>query len=643
MAMNYFLPVVFLTGAAILVIEVVAVRILSPYFGNTIFNFSSVLSTILLALSVGYYLGGIRADKNPSEKHFFGLISLSGLLVLAFHALSLFVLPFLAYTFSTVEGPLISAFFLFSVPAVLLGMLSPYAIKLQALKFAERGIGNISGTTFFWSTFGSITGSVGTGFFLIPHFGVNTIMWATGLFLLFLGTLGLVMLPGGKVPAVTRFLAGVGLFTLMQLIPSFEPEVVYAKDGVYERIIVAEEQIDGRPAIVLHQDLSSSGAIFRDSSDAALPFLEFYKLASLVPGGPKRALVLGGGAFLVPKLLLEHYPDVIVDVVEIEPELHRVAHRSFGLPESDRLRVHITDGRRFLYDSEGNYDLIFGDTYHSLYSVPAHFTSVEFFKLVQEKLSPHGLFFANMIGSLSRAQPSLTLSELRTFKEVFKDAHLFALYPKRFYEPQNLMYVGFAANPSLTWQERAAQTQDSTFLNYLDERRILAERFVLDDYTLLTDDYAPVDYMTAAMARRLVQRKKDPGAILRNEFEPLRQQLGENSERLRLELESVLSQFKENSHWLEGSLSGAESSPIAFIVAANPASRALGLFVLHSAGLFDSSKRKQLHFYFLTGNEAIQPEATENSVSISVGDTGAGLEEVQRQARELLNRVAITG
>src|SRR5678816_1118205 len=91
---RYLLPfVVFLTGACVLIVEVLAVRVLSPFYGNTIFTVSSVISVILLALSIGYWLGGVLAERRPSLQVFFGVILSSGLLILALNAVGRIVLP----------------------------------------------------------------------------------------------------------------------------------------------------------------------------------------------------------------------------------------------------------------------------------------------------------------------------------------------------------------------------------------------------------------------------------------------------------------------------------------------------------------------------------------------------------------------
>ncbi len=136
---RYTLPVaVFITGACVLIIEIVATRILAPYFGNTIYSVSSVISVVLAALSVGYYIGGRVADKHPSQKLFFLLILFSGVLVLCIQLLQLSLLPVLGYSLPLSTGPLIVSCILFFFPSFLLGMLSPCSSVRRRIRESAR-------------------------------------------------------------------------------------------------------------------------------------------------------------------------------------------------------------------------------------------------------------------------------------------------------------------------------------------------------------------------------------------------------------------------------------------------------------------------------------------------------------------------
>src|SRR3989339_1853151 len=188
---NVLLFVVFLTGAAVLMVEVLAVRILSPYFGATIFTVSSVISTILLALSLGYYFGGRLADKFPSTVFFYAIILASGFSVFILLLVMTYLVPLIGYHLSIITGPLILSLLLFLTPSLLLGTLSPFAIKLLSLQ-KSAGVGQVSGLVFFFSTLGSIAGSLSSGFLLIPFFGQRIIIAGIGLGLFLLGAFGLI-------------------------------------------------------------------------------------------------------------------------------------------------------------------------------------------------------------------------------------------------------------------------------------------------------------------------------------------------------------------------------------------------------------------------------------------------------------------
>src|SRR3989344_3099965 len=222
--------VVFITGGCVLVIEVVGIRLLSPYFGNTIFTVSSVISVVLAALSLGYYAGGKIADKYPKETLFYSIIAAGGLSVIILYLVGLSFLSFFSYKISIVTGPIIASLILFFLQNFLLGMLSPFAIKLQSLRQEGIGVGNASGQIFFWSTLGSIAGSLTAGFILIPNVGVDKIMLGTGLVLLVLGVFA--NLPIHRWFKLTLVIVGfISVPYLLIPLQTDRPGVLYSKDS----------------------------------------------------------------------------------------------------------------------------------------------------------------------------------------------------------------------------------------------------------------------------------------------------------------------------------------------------------------------------------------------------------------------------
>ena len=176
--------VVFTAGASSLATEICATRLLAPYFGQSTVVWANVIGLILIYLSLGYWLGGRIADRHPTQR-VLGLI-----LVIA--ALCTAVLPFIARPFlnlalqgfaavsvGTVVGSFLSTLLLFSVPVTLLGMASPFALRL-ALTDIDRA-GRTSGRLSSLATVGAIIGTFGSALVLIPGVGTQRTLLSAAL------------------------------------------------------------------------------------------------------------------------------------------------------------------------------------------------------------------------------------------------------------------------------------------------------------------------------------------------------------------------------------------------------------------------------------------------------------------------------
>ncbi len=495
--MAWLPAVVFLTGACVLILEIVATRVLAPYFGNTIYSVSSVISVVLAALSVGYWFGGRLADRFPSRTLFFGIIALSGLLVLFMQFAQVLLLGEFGYKLPLASGPLIMSVVLFFVPSFVLGTLSPFAVTLLQKESKGQGVGTTAGQIFFFSTLGSIAGSLSAGFVLIPHFGVSAILVGVGLVLFLLGMLPVVYFGIEKkfTVAVTVLAAGL-LLVAASSSPVAENEV-YARDGVYERIVITDGTYRGRPARFLRQDTSSSAAMYLDSDELVYDYTKFYALHNVFVPEVKRALAIGGGAYSIPKALLIELSDVQVDVSEIEPSLVELSKTYFRLPDDPRLTHYIKDGRRMLRDAPYQYDLIFSDVYQSMYSIPAHFTTKEFMELARDKLTEYGIFMANLIGSLRTDGPSFIWSQIHTMQEVFPQVYLFAVESPNSSETQNLIAIGSKNPERLSMDDPRWRISSNLIIADAPDHYVDTEGMDLARYPILTDDYAPVDYLAS--------------------------------------------------------------------------------------------------------------------------------------------------
>lgn len=502
---NFIFLTVFITGAAVLVIEVTATRILTPYFGNTLFVISSILGVVLGGLSLGYFLGGILADKHPKFSLFFFLIFLAGIFSLLIQFFSKTILPLAGEILGIKFGPLISSCFLFFLPSLILGTISPFAIKLITLELKE--VGRVSGKVFFWSTLGSIFGSFLTGFYLIPHFGTRKILFYNGLLLLFLGYFGIwFSKDNGKKNYFLKFILVLFLIIILALssIEFLLPKstsIIFQKEGLYGPIIVEEILFNGKKIRVLRFDPAYQAGVFLDSDDLPFEYTKYYSIYEIINPQAEKALFLGGGGYTTPRrLLLDKNNIKRIDVVEIEPSLYQIAKQYFKLEDDPRLVNHIGDGRRFLKETNEKYDFIFSDVYSSLYFIPVHFTTQEFFSLAKSKLKENGFFLINIIGALEPNKNQLLFSIVKTFQKVFENSYLFAVQSPSHLGIQNFILVGLK-NPAqkIDFTRPEILESESEIIRSLPQKIVDLEKLNLDSAFIFTDDFAPLEYLTAKL------------------------------------------------------------------------------------------------------------------------------------------------
>ena len=504
---NFLFLIVFLTGAGVLVIEVAATRVFSPYFGNTIFTISSILGVVLGALSLGYYFGGWFADKYPKFSLFFLLIFLAGIFATLIQCFSVILLPSLAKNYDLKIGPLLASICLLFLPNFFLGMISPFAIKLKTLQLSK--VGRVSGKIFFWSTLGSIFGSFLTGFFLVPHFGISKIIIFSGSFLLILGFSGFLFTfkrENFNLDKKIIFLFIFGFFAfLLSFFTFFLPKpssILFQKEGLYNQITIGDFLFDDREIRVLRFDhYTLESGIFLDSKELFFDYTKYYALYKILTPQAKKALFLGGGAYTTPRqLLLEKNNLEIIDVVEIEPSLFELAKKYFYLPNDPRLKNHIEDGRVFLRKTSKKYDFIFTDVFRSFFNIPVHFATKEFFELAKSGLTQEGFFLMNIIGKLEGKGSEFLLSEIKTFSLVFPKVYLFAVESPQKKEIQNFILLGFKdKKKEIEFDSPFFKENSNPIIANLAQKRVSLEKLDFSKALILRDDFAPVDYLMAKL------------------------------------------------------------------------------------------------------------------------------------------------
>jgi spermidine synthase len=382
---------VFGAGIGALATEITASRLLAPYFGSSTIVWANLIGIVLAALAFGYWLGGRVADRRPQP----GLL---GLLVLA-ASLCIAVVPFVSEPFLdlTVEGldeasagaivgSFVAVLLLFTPPVVLLGMVSPFAIRL-AVESVETA-GTVAGRLYALSTAGSLVGVFLPALVLIPAIGTQR----TFLVIASLIAVSSCFLLGARYLVVAAAVAA--LVALPPGAVKAEAGLLYEETSFHQYIQVVERP-DGRRLLHLNEGVAVHSVWRADSVLTGGVWDAFLAVPPLLGRPLERVAILGNAAGTTARALGVYYPDAEIDGVEIDAAVSRAGRRFFGMEDNPRLRVHDVDARPFLRSTDERYDLIVVDAYHQPY-VPFYLATREFFALVRERLRPGGIVALNV-------------------------------------------------------------------------------------------------------------------------------------------------------------------------------------------------------------------------------------------------------
>ncbi|HXV34636.1 MAG TPA: fused MFS/spermidine synthase [Gaiellaceae bacterium] len=525
---------VFVSGAVLLGVEIAASRVLAPFFGNSLYVWGSLIGVVLTGLAIGYWLGGVLADRLPVTRLLLGVMGLAALLVLAIPFVDDAVLEWVVgWDFGPRLNPLIASVILFGPMSVAMACVTPIAVRLRARSLAR--VGRTAGRLFSVSTAGSIAGTLATAFFLIPELGVDQLI-ATGAAALLaavvvvaaaerqaaaaavaaLATVGAVVAAVSLAPETGGTLSGAaaqnwsplyrlrGSETVLDArdpraaIAQPELRVVFSQDTQYHRLSVVEDA-DSR---YLRFDNSLQSAMYLDDPlRTRFAYTDSFHLAKVYNPDAQRILFIGLGAGSSEKRMLQDFDEVQLHAVEIDPVVADVAHDWFELPRDDpRLEISVGDGRRFLADGDERWDAIVIDAFFAD-AIPFHLVTQEFLQLARSRLEPGGVVVTNAIGAIAGPSSRLFRSIYRTYRTAFPTVlvHPTILPGDEGDETfRNLILVATeSAAPQPTflaqrWEELRASAPTAP-----DLRQAILDRHdelvPTDDVPVLTDDYAPTD------------------------------------------------------------------------------------------------------------------------------------------------------
>ena len=499
----YLGAVCFLSWGCVMVIEICAYRLLAPWFGNSVYTWTALIGVVLIASSAGGYLGGWLADRRLALDVMAWLLAGAAILIFFVPMMHSILAPRLASD-RLIAGPVFISLLLLAVPGILLGAVSPAAIRFYSLTQKDRHVGASAGLISMLGSLGSFAGTFLSGFVLLSHFGVRSIFCGVAVVLLLLSLTGFTLARNTLKQQLPIVLAG--LFAALMSLSDRTPlpdDVIYEEESYYHRIRVSENGISPNKRRVLELDSTQEGGINPDTKELILGYQNYWRLAQLRPDLTiNRALFLGAGAFGMPNEVAQEHPAAHIDVVEIDPRVIEVGRQFFFLDDHPNVQAHSGDARRFLrlHDSpDQRWDLIFGDAYNGIRQIPVHLTSAEFFQTVSDRLTDDGAFIMNVITAVQGPRAELLNGILGTVRSVFPHVEVFALAGPR-NQPQNVILLATKSNWNKLITDKfypSDSIQQRMIRSYVPTTQLLPTELVF------TDDFNPVDDI---IARGLLQR-----------------------------------------------------------------------------------------------------------------------------------------
>jgi spermidine synthase len=472
---------VFVTSAAVLILEILAGRLLAPYLGVSLEVFTGIIGVILAGISVGAWAGGRAADRSDPRRLLGPLLVAGGLTAVA----SPLIVDLVGPAASTGPLSIVTITVLgFFAPAAVLSAVSPIVVKIRLSSLQETG--SVVGTYSAIGTAGAIFGTFVTGFVLIAAFPTRPIVITLGVALTMLG---IAMWVGRRAWGVVGPVCG--LLVLVTLVLVLDGPCQYETSYHCAVVEVDPDRPTGR-LLVLDRGHNS----YVDLADPT--HLEFRYIRVMVdlidtemPPGPLDVLSIGGGGFTFPGYLDATRPGTEHLVLEIDGSLVDIGRRDLGF--GDEAEVVIDDARRSIEQvAEGSVDVVIGDAFTGL-TVPWHLTTVEFVEEIANRLAPGGLYTVNVI---DRAELEFARAEAATLTEVFEHVAVFA--PARYLagdQGGNFVLAGSDQPMDIERVETAILSRGGI------EQAVTGEELArfIDGSRPLVDDFAPVDQMLSGL------------------------------------------------------------------------------------------------------------------------------------------------
>lgn len=465
-----------MTGAAVMILELLGTRIIGPFYGVSLYVWASLIAVTLIALALGYFLGGYLADR-------FAAVRLSHVILAA--ALGTAVIPLLTSPVLRLTdslglrgGAFASAFVLFTFPLTALAMVGPYVIKRATHDL--RGVGTVAGSVYAVSTVGSVAGTLLLGFYLLPLFGTKTILIALSLLLAVLSTLvaWYEQAAGAKAKTVVATAMVLGMLTMSGMATSpkhVEGFTVQSEaESLYGWVRVVDDERNGYRLML--SDASVISAVDLRLNRSLLNYQQVLGLLPVFRPHASEALLIGlGGGHVAHDLRSK---GIVTDTIEIDPAVADAARTLFHFEPTGRFLVG--DARYEIKHLNQRYDLIIHDCFTGG-TEPTHLLAREMLDELRGLLREGGILALNYVGFQTGEGSDAVTAVYRTLKSLFPHLRVFITEKTEFTD-----FVFLASNQPIVLD---TSSQDRRIHWLIDHEHRISDT----DGFLITDDYNPME------------------------------------------------------------------------------------------------------------------------------------------------------
>lgn len=506
---NQLFFLAFIEGGAVMCVELCSAKILSPFFGTSVYVWAAVLGITLTALMVGYYLGGYLSAKNKNINLIFWMMTIGGCLLTLTPFISNKILP-ITINLNLLLGTVVSLISFLFFPLVMFGATSPLLINFLTKQADESG--KSSGTVYSVSTFGGIITTFLVGFYTLPAFGIQKTLYFYGVLVVVTSIViaGLTLNLNKQMANQARHDVPLGNNKMMFLLLAIallsynftskkNTEIIYQSDGIMGELKVVDRMYGGGKAY-REMMVNNISQTIMDKQNPSVSYWNYvgvltYNLESYSKG--KKALLLGLGGGTLYKQLQQKGFDV--DVVEIDARIEQVAKKYFYI--ENELNVVVDDARHFIKTTDKKYDVVIYDLYHSE-TPPVHLMTKEAFAEIKNMLNPEGVLIVNFYGFLESKRGRAARSIYKTLLNEQFDVRLFATEGEE--KHRNFLFVCGKS------ELKATQPIVHKLIYELDIN--------FDDALVLTDDKPILEhiYLDAALQWRKDYNEQNAKYFLRN-------------------------------------------------------------------------------------------------------------------------------